>query len=129
MGTVDGRQSGVASGVNNTASRLAGVLAVAVLTAVAVVWFAGELENRLQEEDLPPKVALYLKNNASRLAELDAPANTPADLSSRIENAISNSYIETFRLLVILCAILTALSGLIAWLTLASAKQETVAAR
>jgi EmrB/QacA subfamily drug resistance transporter len=129
MGTVDGRQSGVASGVNNTASRLAGVLAVAVLTAVAVVWFGGELENRLQEEDLPPKVALYLKDNASRLAELDAPANTPAVLSSIIENAISNSYIETFRLLVILCAILTALSGLLAWLTLASAKQEAVADR
>lgn len=127
MSSVDNEQSGVASGVNNTASRLAGVLAVAVLTAVAVGWFSGELEHRLQDENLPPEVALYLKNNASRLAELDAPVNTPADVSATVEHAISNSYVGTFRLLVILCGILTALSGLIAWLTLASAKQETVA--
>lgn len=124
MGSVDNRQSGVASGVNNTASRLAGVLAVAVLTTVAVTWFSGELDNRVQDENLPPEVALYLENNASRLAELDAPENSPESVAATVEHVISQSYIGTFRLLMIVCGVFTALSGLIAWLTLAKAKQQ-----
>lgn len=127
MGSVDNRQAGVASGVNNTASRLAGVLAVAVLTAVAVWWFSGGLDDRLQDENLPAELSMHLQRNASRLAELEVPANTAPAVRATVENAISESYVETFRLLVILCGILTALSGLIAWLSLPKAKQETPA--
>jgi EmrB/QacA subfamily drug resistance transporter len=121
MNSVDDRRSGVASGVNNTASRLAGVLALAILTALAVWSFAGELERRLQGENLPPAVVLHLQVNASRLAELDPPANAPASVSAVVEPAISQAYVGTFRLLMIVCGILTALSGLIAWISLANA--------
>jgi hypothetical protein len=127
MNSIDNEQSGVASGVNNTASRLAGVLAVAALTAVAVGWFSGGLEQHLQDENLPPEVGAYLENNASRLAELRAPANTPAEVSATVEHAVANTYVGTFRLLAVVCGILTALSGLIAWLTLAGAEQESQA--
>lgn len=120
MGSVDNRQAGVASGVNNTAARLAGVFAVAILTAVAVSWFSGGLDDRLQDENLSPAVVEKLQGNASRLAELEAPPETSEAAAAVIENAIAESYIGTFRLLVIICGILTALSGLIAWFSLAN---------
>lgn len=120
MGSVDNSKAGVASGVNNTAARLAGVFAVAALTAVAVWWFSGRLDDRLHGENLPPDVVEQLQANASRLAELEAPPDTSAAAAAAIENAIARSYIDTFRILVIICGILTALSGLIAWVSLAN---------
>ena len=48
MGAVSDDQTGVASGINNTVARLAGVIAVAVLTGIAISWFSTSLEDSLQ---------------------------------------------------------------------------------
>jgi EmrB/QacA subfamily drug resistance transporter len=122
MSSVEDSQAGTASGVNNTASRLAGVLAVAALTAVAVQSFAGGMEERLQGENLPREVLRHLTSNVSRLAELEAPPMASGSAAATIEGAVAHSYVATFRLLVAICGVLTALSGLIAWLTLGNDK-------
>jgi EmrB/QacA subfamily drug resistance transporter len=122
MSSVSERQAGVASGVNNTAARLAGVLAVAVLTAVAVWQFADALASHLQQQDVPPVFVEQLTRNASQLAELKPPADTPEPLAAVITHAVARAYVRTFRILVVICAVLATLSGLIAWLSLAESK-------
>lgn len=119
MGAVSDRQAGVASGVNNTAARLAGVLAVAVLTVVAVAVFDAALDRRLEAAGVSAGVAAELLAQADRLAELEPPADLPAVVRDRIGSAIAHSYVETFRVLVLICGLLAALSGGIAWFSLA----------
>lgn len=119
MGSVDSRQAGTASGVNNTAARLAGVLAVAVLTAVAVGYFADALDNRLQQTGIPPGLIQQLSRHASQLAELQPPTGLSATATATIVRAIAGAYIDTFRVLLIICGALAAFSGLVARLSLA----------
>ncbi|MGH8428415.1 MAG: MFS transporter [Gammaproteobacteria bacterium] len=118
MSSVSDTQAGVASGVNNTAARLAGVLAVAILTAVAVAHFTPLLGTQLHQQNVPAIIATQLHAQASRLADLAPPPDISKPLAAAVKTAVANAYVNTFRVLVIICAILAALSGLIAWLTL-----------
>jgi predicted MFS family arabinose efflux permease len=119
MSSVGDSETGVASGVNNTAARIAGVLAVAVLTAVAVWQFSGALETRLKDSDVPSELVEQLMSNAAELAELKAPDGTPERTIAMVSGAVALAYVGTFRVLVIICGILAVLSGAIAWFSLA----------
>jgi len=127
MSSVNSRKTGVASGVNNTAARIAGVIAIAALTAVAVAWFANDLESRLQQADLPLPLVEQLLRNATRLAELKAPADASESIVKAVDNAVASAYVGTFRVLVVICGLLAAMSGLIAWFSLHGAQSLPVA--
>jgi len=124
MGSVSEHQGGIASGVNNTASRLAGVLAVAALTTLAVAEFSSVLLGRLQQARIPAVLVQGLVADAAHLAELKPPAGVPAAMSAAVSDAVAQSYVGTFRLLVLVCAGLAAVSGLIAWFSLAGARRR-----
>lgn len=119
LSTVAEHQTGTASGANNTAARLGGVLAVAALTAVAVRFFAGTLASQLYADQVPAPLMEQLLGDASRLAELGAPTGTPQPVAASISHAVALAYVETFRVLALVCSALAATSGLIAWFTLA----------
>jgi EmrB/QacA subfamily drug resistance transporter len=118
MSSVSDTQAGVASGVNNTAARFAGVLAVAALTAIAVGYFSGSLQNRLRANNLQTVLVEQLSTHADRLAELTPPAQASPPEAIAIKQAISDAYVETFRVLVVICGLLAVLSGLIAWFSI-----------
>jgi EmrB/QacA subfamily drug resistance transporter len=121
LGSVPERRAGIASGVNNTAARLGGVIAVAALTGVAVWRFADALASELHAANVPTALIEELLDGAARLAELGAPPNTPQPLAAAIADAVAVAYVETFRLLTIICGVLAAVSGLVAWFSLAPA--------
>ena len=116
MNAVDDTKAGVASGVNNTASRLAGVLAIALLTALAVSVFSSSLDMQLESDGVAPDVREQLLARSDMLAELDVPAGIAdaAGMSAMIER----SYVHAFRRIALACALAAALSALVAWLTL-----------
>jgi hypothetical protein len=115
---VSARQAGVASGINNTVARVAGVMAVAVLTGIAIGWFSGSLEDSLREAAVPEAVTQELLTNASRLADLKSPANLATPIARTVDAAIATSYVDAFRLVAVLCGLLAVASGLVAWFSL-----------
>ena len=72
MGAVADRYAGVASGINNAASRVAGLIAVAVLGAVAVGFFSEALDVRLAALDVRPEAKEAVYNARQELAGGDA---------------------------------------------------------
>ena len=118
MSAVVERQTGVASGINNTVSRLSGVVAVAVLTGVAIGSFSASLDDSLDKSDVSQTVARDVLAQASRLAELNAPDDLPAAAARAVDAAIAESYVDAFRLVAVICGLLGMGSGLAAWLSL-----------
>lgn len=123
--SVSEQQAGTASGINNTAARLAGVFAIAILTSVAITRFSDRLDIALQTQHIPADVASQMEQHVNQLAELAPPADLPADLKNTLQTAISSSYTDTFRMLILICALLAALSGGVAWLSLPAQELKT----
>jgi EmrB/QacA subfamily drug resistance transporter len=124
MGSVDERHAGTGSGVNNAVARIAGALAVALLGTAAVSLFATALAARLDGLRIPLDVRAAMLAQAARLVEAQVP---PVDEPTRhlLEQAITNAFVHTFRIVMLVCAALALVSALCAALTSDCVKQQT----
>jgi EmrB/QacA subfamily drug resistance transporter len=99
MGSVDTRHAGVASGINNAVSRIAGLLAIAVFGVVLARGFNARVQPALprmsQEEvatELPKMAGAHVR---------DATA----------QHTIHEAFVGSFKVVMIRCAVLAVLSG------------------
>jgi EmrB/QacA subfamily drug resistance transporter len=115
MNSVGQELAGAASGINNAISRVAGVLAVAVLGAVMTTAFAHSLRQSLATLNLSVGVVHHLESNLEMLGNLDAPAGTDAQTTLAIRSRIAEAFVFGFRLIAVLCAVLAIASAVVAW--------------
>jgi hypothetical protein len=118
MSAVEDRHAGVASGINNAAARIAGLLAVALMGAVAVGLFATSLDHRLTALHAPPQLRAAMMAQASRLAEAQPPAAALGPERAVLTQALRDAFVWSFRAIMQIAAVLALLSGLIARLTI-----------
>jgi MFS family permease len=117
MGAVEDRHAGIASGINNAAARIAGMLAVALLGTLAVGVFARVLDERLTELHTPAEIRQALHAETPKLAEAEVPARAGAQKQS-LQRALDESFVSSFRAVTLTAATLALLSALCAWLTI-----------
>jgi predicted MFS family arabinose efflux permease len=115
MNSVEQARAGTASGINNAVSRVAGVLAVAVLGAIMAAAFSHSLRHSLSGLHLNAAVVQELQSNTAKLGSLDAPSTVDPQTASTIRSAIAESFLFGFRLIMLLCAALAIASAGVAW--------------
>jgi hypothetical protein len=118
MRGADDRYAGVASGINNATARVAGTLAVALLGAVAVGVFGSGLERRLDRLQPAPEVRSALQAEVPKLAEASVPKSVAAAERPVLQRALHESFVQSFRVVSVVTAVLAALSAAVAWLTI-----------
>lgn len=118
MGAVPDRFAGAASGINNAVARLAGMLAVAILGAVAVWVFGRELDRRLATLQVPGDVRQVLIREASKLAEARLPPAVGPELRAMLAQALAESFVSSFRVVMLVAAALAVLGAVCAALTI-----------
>jgi hypothetical protein len=118
MGAVDERHAGAASGINNAVSRIAGMLAVALLGAVAVGVFGTALEARLTALRAPPDLRRALEAEVPKLAEAMVPPPIEGEERRALERALDESFVLSFRVAMLAAAGLALLGALCAGLTI-----------
>ena len=97
MGSVDEARAGIASGVNNTISRAAGLLAIALLGIVVSVTFSGSLAHRLRSEAISPATRAAASVAGERLVTgvLPAAVRDPRQIAL-LGRAVAASYADGF---------------------------------
>jgi len=118
MNSVGRDEAGTASGINNAVSRLAGVLAIAILGIVMVSVFSSSLTHRLENLGLSPSILREIQANEIRLAGLEVPSGLDAGTSAEIRTAVSQAFVLGFRVVTLICAGLAVTGAAIAWLAI-----------
>jgi EmrB/QacA subfamily drug resistance transporter len=116
MGAVGPERAGVASGINNAVSRTASLLSIAVFGLVAYERFSRSLMKRLDALGLPPEVRQVLAEERKKLAGASVPASLPEDLRRGVRAAIDSSFVDAFRVVMMLAAGLAVASSITAFL-------------
>jgi len=88
-------------------SRVAGLLAIAVLGIVMAQLFDRALEQRLASLSLPPEAVQPVEKQRDKLAGIELPPDLEPQTRNALQHAIGESFVQGFRVVMILGAVLS----------------------
>lgn len=106
MNAVDARHAGIASGINNAVSQVAGLLAVAIFGIVVVSRFSSGLEERMAPLPIPADLRARVLAERTRLAAIEPPASLSRENRAALEGAVDDAFVSAFRLVMVISAAL-----------------------
>lgn len=118
MNSVENHQTGIASGVNNSVSRLSGMLAVAILGLIAVQVFSTELMSNFDSVQLSQDLKESVQNQSIKLAGISLADTIPLQQKVLAREIINDSFIASFQLLMKISAVITLIGAAVSWVTL-----------
>jgi EmrB/QacA subfamily drug resistance transporter len=113
MNSVSQDRVGAASGINNAVSRVASVLAIAVLGIVMVSAFGHRLNHDLAQL-VPPGVLQQLQAQEIKLAGLPVPPDLDPTTKVAIKESIGDAFVFGYRIIILICAVLSLASAAVA---------------
>jgi hypothetical protein len=111
MSAVDAHRAGVASGVNNAVSRIAGLVAIAVLGVVLVRTFDARVSEALDRVEVSAAERALLRDELPKLAGADISGIEPAH-RTEVQSVIDRSFVTAFRVVMIAAAGIAFAAGL-----------------
>jgi len=113
LSSVQAGHSGLASGVNNAVSRMAGLLAIAALGAVVSASFGARLDHDLRSQPLSAPARAAVLAARSRPLVID-PAGVPSTERPVVRGALVDASVHAFRTGMAIAGALAMLGGMIA---------------
>ena len=114
MSSVDQRQSGLASGVNNAVTRLASLVSIALFGLMVLALFNAGFDDRLVDIGASPEIVQQLESQRVNLAGAQIPDDLPAEKHAAVQRAIHESFVDAFRGVSLVSAALAFASALVA---------------
>jgi EmrB/QacA subfamily drug resistance transporter len=124
MSAVDPRHSGIASGVNNAVSRVAGLLAIAVMSLIFVSVFQSNVQPSLFRLDLSPDVRQLINDQLNKLAAIELPDALDQATALAVKQAIDQAFISSFQVVTLVAAAMAAAGGIVVALFLGPAPRK-----
>jgi len=117
MNSVDENQSGIASGINNSVTRISGTFMNAVVGAMAVFLFLQFVEGATEGFDFGSEVKAEVLLEARNLGDAVVPELVPAQFAEKVDSIYERGFINIYRVITMFCAGLAFLSALVAVFT------------
>ncbi len=114
MASAPDDNAGIASGVNQTVTRIGQVLVVGILGGLAITWFGQQLMYDDYIQSLPAEAQAHLAADAGDLVETDIPDWLTAEEQERVHHIIRQSFATTFNILMFIGAAACLLCAVIA---------------
>ncbi len=114
LDSVEERHVGIASGVNNGVSRVAGLLAIAVLGAVISASFGSTLDGNLGNRPLGPRASHAITEAKKQPLAVPATGKLPPAAAARVRTASSDASTSAFHLGVLIAGLLMIAGGIVA---------------
>ncbi len=124
LNAVEGRHSGLASGVNNAVSRTAGLLSIAVLGIFVFATFSSSLDSRIESLNLTSEQRTTLEAGKVDLGGAEVPEGVDGGTAAAVEGAVDEAFVSAFRLAMFVAAGL-AIASAVAAAVLIEGKGET----
>jgi EmrB/QacA subfamily drug resistance transporter len=112
LDSVAERRVGIASGINNGVSRVAGLLAIAVLGAVISAHFGARLDGNLGSKPLSPAAAKTVADAKAQPLAVPATESLPPREATRLQAASESASTSAFHLGVLIAALLMIAGGI-----------------
>jgi len=116
MNSVHVRYSGTASGINNAVSRLAALVAIAILGIIILHAFNAHLDLGMEAREIPQSVRDMLEAERIKLAGAEIPPEVGPEMKAALEGLVKESYIGGFKLILYLSAVVSLICSFIAWI-------------
>jgi Major Facilitator Superfamily len=104
MSSVSGRHSRLASGVNNTTSRTAGLLAMPLLGIFVFLTFSATLDARTASLDLSLQAQQQLEAEKVDLGAAEVPEGVSGQAAADMKQAVAESFVAGFRVAMVTAA-------------------------
>jgi EmrB/QacA subfamily drug resistance transporter len=124
LDSVDEHRVGIASGVNNGVSRVAGLLAIAILGAVISAHFGSALDSNLGNQPLSSKGANIVTDAKAQPLAVPDTENLPPPEADRVATASAEASTSAFHLGVLIAGLLMILGGIAAGLGVENPKRK-----
>ena len=115
MNSVAQNRVGVASGVNNTVARAAGLIAIAILGIVMLRVFDNGVDRRVAAWGLPDAASRTLQAQRTKLAAIVFPDDQDLGTRKLMRQAVGESFVGGFRTVMGIGAILALASAMAAF--------------
>jgi EmrB/QacA subfamily drug resistance transporter len=112
LDSVEERRVGIASGINNGVSRVAGLLAIAVLGAIISAQFAAQLDSGLGSRPLGPAARRAVDDAKAQPLAVPGLERLPPGEAARVHSASTAASTSAFHLGVLIAAVLMILGGI-----------------
>jgi EmrB/QacA subfamily drug resistance transporter len=126
MDSVADHFAGTASGVNNAVSRVASLLAIALLGIVMVQVFSNSLEGSLSALALPAGTQDAIISQQTSLAAIEVPAGLDENSAEALNGTVTDAFMVGFRVVSFVSAGLALISALIAGIMIADKPKAEV---
>jgi EmrB/QacA subfamily drug resistance transporter len=127
LDSVDEHRVGVASGVNNGVSRVAGLLAIAVLGAVISASFGAKLDDQLGPAPLSSAATAAVDKAKEKPLAVPEPEDVSGAEADRVVRAAEDASTSSFRLGIGIAGILMILGGIVAGLGIENPRRRVSA--
>jgi len=114
MGAVSEDNVGIASGINNTVARAAGVLAVALMGSLVLFSFHDFIENAIEVMDISKAMKNEIMFESSKFTSAEAPDGLSEENKFIVEKILKDSFVVAFNKVVYVSSFLTFLGGVMA---------------
>lgn len=116
--------SGVASGFNNTISRIAAMMAVVILGVIMLSVFTAQLGTAVADSALNPEQQAQILNQSDKLGGIVIPDTFDQAAYGAARNAISGSFVSAFRWAMGVSAALALIGAIVSARTIRNPKSE-----